>query len=71
MREYRKSVELAPDFAPAYNLLGYALRATADYAEAEKAFKKYIELIPEDPNPYDSYAELLMKMGRFDESIAL
>ena len=40
------------------------------YAEAEAAFKKYIELIPGDPNPYDSYAELLMKTGRFDESIA-
>ena len=29
-----------------------------------------MELIPNDPNPYDSYAELLLKMGRFDESIA-
>jgi tetratricopeptide (TPR) repeat protein len=28
-----------------------------------------IELIPDDPNPYDSYAELLMKTGRFAESI--
>jgi len=27
-------------------------------------------LIPNDPNPYDSYAELLLKMGRYDESIA-
>jgi tetratricopeptide (TPR) repeat protein len=26
-------------------------------------------LIPDDPNPYDSYAELLMKTGRFDDSI--
>jgi tetratricopeptide (TPR) repeat protein len=40
------------------------------YPEAEQAFKKYIELIPDDPNPYDSYAELLMKMGRFEESVA-
>jgi tetratricopeptide (TPR) repeat protein len=40
-----------------------------NYAESESAFKKYIELIPNDPNPYDSYAELLMKVGRFDESI--
>ena len=37
---------------------------------AEAAFKKYIELIPNDPNPYDSYAELLLKMGKFDDSIA-
>lgn len=27
-------------------------------------------MIPNDPNPYDSYAELLLKMGRFDDSIA-
>ena len=31
---------------------------------------EYIELIPNDPNPYDSYAELLLKMGKFDEAIA-
>ena len=69
--EYGKSVELAPDYAPAYNLLGYAHRANGEFDQAEKAFKRYIALIPNDPNPYDSYAELLMKMGRFDESIAM
>ena len=26
-------------------------------------------MIPKDPNHYDSYAELLMKMGKFEESI--
>ena len=45
--------------------------SSGQYGQAETAFKKYIELIPDDPNPYDSYAELLMKMGRFDESIAM
>jgi tetratricopeptide (TPR) repeat protein len=71
LREYQTSVQIAPDFAPAYNLLGYAYRQVERFDDAEKAFKKYIELIPNDPNPYDSYAELLMKMGRFDESIAM
>jgi tetratricopeptide (TPR) repeat protein len=51
IREYEKSVELAPDFAPAYNLLGYAHRANSQLDQAEKAFKKYIALIPNDPNP--------------------
>jgi tetratricopeptide (TPR) repeat protein len=69
--EYKRSVELAPQYAPAYNLLGYAHRAEGQFQEAEQAFKTYIQLIPDDPNPYDSYAELLMKMGRFDESIAM
>jgi tetratricopeptide (TPR) repeat protein len=76
-QEYEKAVEhyqtatrINPRFSPAYNLLGYTYRPMEKYAEAEAAFKKYIELIPGDPNPYDSYAELLMKTGRFDESIA-
>ena len=67
--EYRKIKALDPDFAPPYNLTGYAFRFLGKYKEAEKAFKTYIKLIPNDPNPYDSYAELLMKIGEFDESI--
>jgi tetratricopeptide (TPR) repeat protein len=63
-------VQIAPEYTPVYNILGYAYRQIENYPEAEKTFKKYTELIPNDPNPYDSYAELLMKMGRFDESIA-
>jgi tetratricopeptide (TPR) repeat protein len=69
IRELKKAIELAPNFSPAYNSLGYAYRPVGNYGEAEAAFKKYIELVPHDPNPYDSYAELLMKTGRFDESI--
>ena len=67
---YKKATELAPSYSPAYNVLGYAYRQQGDYADAEQAFQKYIALIPHDPNPYDSYAELLLKMGRFDDSVA-
>ena len=67
--EYRKIKTLDPDFAPPYNMAGYAFRFLNKYKEAEEALKTYIRLIPNDPNPYDSYAELLLKMGEFDESI--
>ncbi|MGD0990129.1 MAG: hypothetical protein ABR874_20145 [Candidatus Sulfotelmatobacter sp.] len=67
---YKKTAALAPSFSPTYNILGYAYRQKSDFGDAEMAFKKYIELIPNDPNPYDSYAELLLKMGRFEDSIA-
>ena len=70
VEHYKKATELAPNYSPAYNILGYSYRQQGDYASAEQAFKKYIELIPNDPNPYDSYAELLLKMGKFDDSIA-
>ncbi len=65
----KKATDLAPNYSPAYNLLGYAYRQQGRDGDAEQAFKKYVELIPNDPNPYDSYAELLLKMGRFDDSI--
>jgi tetratricopeptide (TPR) repeat protein len=69
IEHYQKAIQIAPEYSPVYNILGYAYRQIENYTEAEKTFKKYTELIPNDPNPYDSYAELLMKMGRFDESI--
>jgi len=69
IEHYKKATELAPTYSTAFNILGYAYRQAADYDNAEKAFQKYIELIPKDPNPYDSYAELLLKMGRFDDSL--
>jgi tetratricopeptide (TPR) repeat protein len=69
IEHYQKAIQIAPEYSPVYNILGYAYRQIENYTEAEKTFKKYIDLIPTDPNPYDSYAELLMKMGRFEESI--
>ena len=65
----KRSIEIAPDYSLAYNLIGYAYRQREEYGKAEDALRKYIDLIPNDPNPYDSYAELLLKMGRFDESL--
>jgi tetratricopeptide (TPR) repeat protein len=67
--EYKQATAINPSFSQPYNQMGYAYRFLDKYGEAEQAFKKYIELIPGDPNPYDSYAELLMKMGRFEDSI--
>lgn len=69
IEEYERAALINPEFSPLYNQMGYTYRFLEQYDKAEKAFRKYIELIPDDPNPYDSYAELLMKTGRFGESI--
>jgi tetratricopeptide (TPR) repeat protein len=65
----KRATEIAPDFSPSYNLIGYAYRQREEYGNAEQAFQKYAQLIPNDPNPYDSYAELLLKEGRFEDSL--
>ncbi|HEY6034296.1 MAG TPA: tetratricopeptide repeat protein [Kofleriaceae bacterium] len=67
---YEHAIKINPSFTQPYNQLGYAYRFAQKPADAERTFKKYIELIPNDPNPYDSYGELLMEEGKFDESIA-
>jgi tetratricopeptide (TPR) repeat protein len=69
IRELSRSAELDPKYTTPLNQLGYAYRSQGRYPEAEKTFQKYAELLPDDPNPHDSYAELLMRMGRFDDSI--
>jgi tetratricopeptide (TPR) repeat protein len=67
--EYRRATEINSKYPPAYNMLGYAHRQLENFDEAEEAFKNYIKIIPDNPNPYDSYAELLMKKGEFEKSI--
>ncbi len=68
---FARATELDPEFSPAWNALGYAYRPLGRYEQAERAFKRYIALIPSEPNPYDSYAELLLKTARHDESVAM
>lgn len=70
LRHYEKAASLDAKFASAYNQIGYAQSRLGDYAAAETAFKQYVALRPGSPNPYDSYGELLMKMGRYDDSTA-
>jgi len=66
---FKKSAELDKNYAPAYNMIGYCQSSLNNYPEAEKAFQSYIKLSANSPNGYDSYAELLLKMGKYDESI--
>ena len=70
LKHFTKSAELDKNYAPAFNMIGYTQSALNNYPEAEKAFQTYIKLSPKSPNGFDSYAELLLKMGKYDESIA-
>ncbi len=66
---FMKTNEVDPNYAPAYNMIGYIQVELKNYDAAEIAFKKYIELQPESPNAYDSYAEFLLTLGDFDQSL--
>jgi len=70
VRLTRRALEINPDFAGALNTLAYQLASMNKYDEALSCLKRYIELEPKDPNPYDSMAEILQGAGRLGESLA-
>ena len=69
LKHLTKAVAIDKKYPSSYNMLGYVHMGMQNFSEAEAPFKKYIELIPNEANPYDSYAELLLIQGRYDESI--
>ena len=69
VKHFGHATKINPDFAGAFNSLGYAHRSNDNLDGAKAAFERYVQLIPDEANPYDSYAELLMEMGEYDESI--
>jgi tetratricopeptide (TPR) repeat protein len=52
-----------------HNHYGYALFANGLYADAEKEFRAYIRVVPNEANPYDSLAELFLLTGRPEQAI--
>ncbi|MFO0581471.1 MAG: tetratricopeptide repeat protein [Anaeromyxobacter sp.] len=67
---YEEVIALEPTWAFPYNQLGYANRFLGRYDAAERAFARYVALVPNDPNPPDSLGELYLKAGKFEQGIA-
>lgn len=62
------AIETQPDFALAYNYLGYALMDLKEFDRAEEAFNQYIRLAPSLANPYDSKGDFYMTTEQFDKA---
>lgn len=65
-----RALQLDPTLAEAHATLGYvALYYEWQWAEAERQFKRSIELNPRYSTAHQWYANLLTAMGRFDEAV--
>jgi tetratricopeptide (TPR) repeat protein len=64
-----KALAVDPNYAPALNEIGYAYAYERKFDQAVAAMKRYVELIPHEPNPQDSYAEILRLAGRYDDAL--
>jgi tetratricopeptide (TPR) repeat protein len=67
---FEKVLALDPEFTPVLNRLGYAYAAMGDMPRAEALMQQYIAAMPADPNPEDSYGDILFKAGRYSEARA-
>ncbi|MGE5716877.1 MAG: tetratricopeptide repeat protein [Acidobacteriota bacterium] len=68
LAEYERLLTVNPNYATAYNVLGYASAARGDFAKAEDYLKRYRYLAPDQANPLDSLGELYALTGRYDEA---
>ena len=63
------SIKANPNYAPLYNELGYAYSALGQHEKGISTMKRYVELLPNEPNPHDSYAELNRLAGHYAEAL--
>jgi len=66
---YEKAIEIDPLAKLSYNALAYAYNDIGDFEKSLWAINKYISLAPNEPNPYDSRADLYAYNGKLDQAI--
>lgn len=64
-----KAITLFPEYPAALNELAYAYGFTGNFDKAYTLMDRYVQLQPDQPNPYDSYGEILRQAGRYEEAI--
>ncbi len=70
LRNFKKATELDPLNREALNQLAYIYNDLGQFEKAVWAINKYIEVAPDEANPYDSKGEIMAMNGKLDEAIA-
>ncbi len=64
-----RAVKVSPDYAAALNDLGYGYADTGNFEKAFAVMDRYVALEPDQPNPHDSYGEILRMAGKLDAAL--
>jgi Flp pilus assembly protein TadD len=68
--DLRKVIKMKPDYAHAYNALGYTLAEKTDrLAEAKDLIEKAFQLMPDDPFIQDSLGWVQYRMGEVKDAL--
>src|SRR5450432_3400057 len=68
-RLFEKALNLDKNFPAALNDLAYVQARNRQFDKAFAAMDRYVVLLPKEPNPQDSYGELLRMAGNFEGSL--
>ena len=66
---FERVMQIDPKFADAYNEAAYCYARQGDLDKAFADIKRYTELVPNEPNPQDSFAEISRMAGRFEDAL--
>ncbi|MBU8933334.1 MAG: protein kinase [candidate division Zixibacteria bacterium] len=66
---FRKAIEIDSLYGTAYNSLAYSYNEIGDLENSIWAINRYIELAPDEANPYDTRADLYARNGELEKAI--
>ena len=65
-----RALALDKNYPAALNDAAYVYARTRQLSKAFSTMDRYVVVLPNEPNPHDSYGELLRMAGHFDDSLA-
>ena len=65
-----RALALDKNYPAAINDAAYVYARTRQFAKAFAMMDRYVAVLPNEPNPHDSYGELLRMAGHFDEALS-
>ncbi len=66
---FERALTVDKNYAAALNDLAYCYAHSREFGKAFAAMERYVALLPTQPNPQDSYAEILRMAGNFDAAL--
>jgi tetratricopeptide (TPR) repeat protein len=66
---FEKALAIDKNFPAALNDLAYVDARNREFDKAFSAMDRYVALLPNEPNPQDSYGELKRMAGQFDSAL--
>jgi len=66
---FERVIQIDPKFADAWNEAAYCYARLGNFEKSFAHIQHYTELVPDEANPQDSFAEISRMAGRFDEAL--